>query len=379
MNSQTTIFKDTKQHFEILDGLRGVAAIIVVLFHILEIFSNGDHTKQLLNHGYLAVDFFFMLSGFVIAHAYDDRWNSMNLKSFFQRRIIRLQPMIISGMTLGALLFYFSDAANLFPIVHNTPVWKVILIMILGWFLIPVPLSMDIRGWQEMYPLNGPAWSLFFEYIANILYALVLRKLNNKVLTVLTLIAGGLLIHLAFTSSSGDIIGGWSLSVEQLHIGFARLLFPFLAGILLCRTGLKKTISGNFFVCAFLLIAVLVFPRLGGHSDLWMNSLYDIIAIVIVFPIILLLGANSTHKPTTTLKLSKFLGDLSYPLYITHFPIVYVFYAWVINHNITLENAWPTAIAVLLISIITAYVALQYFDIPIRKWLTKKILHSKTK
>ena len=95
----------SKPHDQILDGLRGIAAIIVVVFHVFEIHSGGDHAKQLINHGYLAVDFFFMLSGYVISYAYDDRWSYMSLGHFFKRRIIRLQPMLVFGSILGALLF----------------------------------------------------------------------------------------------------------------------------------------------------------------------------------------------------------------------------------------------------------------------------------
>ena len=320
-----------------------------------------------------------MLSGFVIAHAYDDRWDKMSLKSFFKRRIIRLQPMIVFGITLGAVLFYFGDAPNLFPVIHYTPVWLVVVIMVLGWFLLPVPLSLDIRGWQEMYPLNGPAWSLFFEYIANILYALVLKKLSTKIMYVLTAIAAALLIHLAFSTGKGDIIGGWSLTQEQLHIGFVRLLFPFLAGIVLSRTLVIAKKYNTFILCAVLLTIALVFPRLGGHTHLWMNSVYDIITIMIVFPVILIIGAKGKIENTVATKFCKFLGDVSYPIYITHFPIVYIFYAWVVNNNITLSNAWLPAFGVLFASILVAYLALKWFDLPVRKWLTAKLLPSKQK
>lgn len=105
----SSAFSDSKRHFLILDALRGIAAIVVVLFHFLEVYSGGDHIKQFINHGYLAVDFFFMLSGFVMAHAYDDRWNKMTVKDFFKRRLIRLHPMIIFGMTLGAICFYLEN------------------------------------------------------------------------------------------------------------------------------------------------------------------------------------------------------------------------------------------------------------------------------
>lgn len=205
--AQSTHFSDTKNHYAILDGLRGVAAIIVVVFHILETFTNGDHSKQIINHGYLAVDFFFVLSGFVIGYAYDDRWGKMTLGGFFKRRLIRLHPMIIMGMIIGAVAFYFQDS-SFFPEIAGTPFWKMILVMLIGFTLIPVGSSLDIRGWQEMHPLNGPAWSLFFEYVANILYALFIRKFSNKVLALLAFVAGAALIHLAVTSPNGDVIGG---------------------------------------------------------------------------------------------------------------------------------------------------------------------------
>ena len=98
-------FADTKPHYDLLDGLRGVAAITVVWFHIFEAFATS-HLDQRINHGYLAVDFFFILSGFVIGYAYDDRWGrNLTMKNFFKRRLIRLHPMVIMGAVLGAITF----------------------------------------------------------------------------------------------------------------------------------------------------------------------------------------------------------------------------------------------------------------------------------
>ena len=114
-----TIPLSSKPRFEILDGLRGVAAMIVVAFHLFETYSAGPN-YQILNHGYLAVDFFFVLSGFVIGYAYDDRWNRMTTWDFFKRRLIRLQPMVILGTLIGAFWFYFSAAPG-FELVMQTP------------------------------------------------------------------------------------------------------------------------------------------------------------------------------------------------------------------------------------------------------------------
>ena len=109
-----------KDHYLILDGLRGVAAVMVVLFHICEAYKPEHPLTQLINHGYLAVDFFFLLSGFVIAYAYDDRWQAMGLRDFFKRRLIRLQPMVVMGMVVGAALYYL-QAGPAFPLIDATP------------------------------------------------------------------------------------------------------------------------------------------------------------------------------------------------------------------------------------------------------------------
>jgi len=372
-------FSDSKTHYPILDGLRGVAAIVVVIFHILETFSGGDHVKQIINHGYLAVDFFFVLSGFVIGYAYDDRWNRMSLGGFFKRRLIRLHPMIIIGMLIGAITFYFQDSA-FFPAIHTVPAWQVIGIMLIGFTLLPVPPSMDIRGWNEMHPLNGPAWTLFFEYIANILYALILRKLPNKILALLAVIAGAALIHLAVTGPQGDVIGGWSLDATQLRIGFSRLLYPFFAGLLLSRVIKPGQYTNAFAGCSLLLVAILAFPRLGGHDQGWMNGLYDSLIIIAVFPMIVYWGASGKVKEGASSRLVKWLGDISFPLYITHYPVIYMYMAWVAkNEQYIKDGSTDAVMTTILVSIVTlvsailiAWACVKWYDLPLRKWLTRK-------
>ena len=239
MTAASTGYLASKPRYEILDGLRGVAAMIVVAFHLFETYSKGP-AFQILNHGYLAVDFFFVLSGFVIGYAYDDRWNKMSLKDFFKRRLVRLHPMVVMGMLVGALFFYFG-ACSAFPAIGATPWWQVLLIFLLGCTLLPAPMAWDIRGWGETYPLNGPAWSLFYEYIANILYALVIRRFPKFVLGLFVAAAAVLTIDLTLNldlfgmlpadrSAAYTVIGDWSLTPTQVYIGFSRLLYPFFAG-----------------------------------------------------------------------------------------------------------------------------------------------------
>src|ERR1700742_4709871 len=105
-NKTAPLILKTKQHFEILDGLRGVAALAVVTFHFME-WAYSDYSRNFIGHGFLAVDFFFCLSGFVIGYAYDDRIAKMGVPEFFKSRIIRLHPLVISGSVLGMLTFLF--------------------------------------------------------------------------------------------------------------------------------------------------------------------------------------------------------------------------------------------------------------------------------
>ena len=360
----------TKPHYPILDGLRGVAAIIVVTFHLTEPLGSC-HLDIIVNHGYLAVDFFFLLSGFVIGYAYDDRWHKMTIGSFFKRRIERLQPMVILGMTLGAIGFYFTDS-TLWPLIHTVPIWKMLLVMLIGYTILPVPLSLDIRGWQEMHPLNSVGWSLFFEYIANILYAVWIRKFSKTTLSVLVCVAAVALAHLAITN--GDVSGGWTLNVEQVRVGITRTIYPFFAGLLLSRIAKPARIRHAFLWCSVLIAIVLYMPRIGGAAHLWMNGIYESVCIIIIFPLIVYLGAGGKVHTQTEGRVCGFLGDISYPLYLVHYPLVYFYVAWISNHKgVTIGQAWPYALAILIGAIFLAYITLKWYDEPVRNWLRKKL------
>ena len=162
-------FADTKPHYELLDGLRGVAALMVLIYHIFEGFAfaegfngAGDGIITTLNHGHIAVDFFFILSGFVISYAYDDRWQKMTLGGFFKRRLIRLHPMLVIGAVIGVIAFTIGGFKTWNGDV--TPTSWVMLAMLLTMFMIPAlpGASYEVRGNGEMLSLNGPMWSLFF-------------------------------------------------------------------------------------------------------------------------------------------------------------------------------------------------------------------------
>lgn len=359
-----------KPHYLILDGLRGVAAIIVVTFHLTEHLVSSK-LDMVVNHGYLAVDFFFLLSGFVIGYAYDDRWQKLTFGLFLKRRISRLQPMVVLGMTLGAIGFYYTDS-TIWPLIHTVPWWKMLVVTAIGYTILPIPVSMDIRGWEEMHPMNSVGWSLFFEYIANILYAIGIWRFSKNALSVLVLIAAGALAHLAITN--GDVSGGWSLSAEQVRVGFVRVMYPFFAGLLLSRLSKPGRVKNAFLWCSALLVVLLYMPRIGGAEHEWMNGLYEAVTIILIFPLIVYLGASGRVHSNVERKICKFLGDISYPLYLVHYPLVYFYVAWVSDQQeeVTLVQALPYALLILFGSIVLAYVSLKWYDEPVRKWLRGK-------
>jgi len=246
--------------------------------------------------------------------------------------------------------------------------------MLVGFIMLPVPPSMDIRGWNEMYPLDGPGWSLFFEYIANILYGTIVRKFSKAALSIFVFLSACLLIQLAVFGERGDVIGGWSLEPAQLHIGFARVMYPFFAGLLLCRTGKIIQVKNAFLWCSLLIITALSIPRFGGTEHLWMNGIYESVVIVFIFPLIVYLGAGGKIKGKYPAAICKFFADISYPVYITHYPLIYICTSWIAGKKLTFSQAVPVALLVFISSVIIAYACLKLYDEPVRRWLSHKIL-----
>lgn len=384
-------YLSSKPRYEILDGLRGVAALMVIFFHCFETYIPHFGT-QIVNHGYLAVDFFFVLSGFVIGYSYDDRWNSMTTWGFFKRRLVRLHPMVVAGTVIGAALFFFGDC-NGFPNISQCKAWMFALCFLMGLLMIPTGPGLDIRGWAETNSFNGPNWSLTYEYVGNILYALVFRRLSVAALAVLCACCAFFTLDMTlgwdvfhfFPEPKFDVIGGWSLTPDQMYLGFTRLLYPFLCGLLISRilpshrtdanaSGSPLHAKGGFWLASAILIAVFAMPQIGGKSCL-ADGLFQALAIIAVFPLVVLLGAGSKLTHPTSAKVCTFLGELSYPLYITHYPFMYMQMSWVERHPYApVSQHIMLNTGVIVISITLAWCLFKVYDLPVRKWLTEKVL-----
>ena len=381
-NISASAFSDTKAHYDLLDGLRGVAALMVIWYHVFEGFAFASNSAiETLNHGYLAVDFFFILSGFVIGYAYDDRWGkSLTMKDFFKRRLIRLHPMVIMGAVLGAITFCIQGSVQWDG--THIAISMIMLSLLCTIFFIPAMpgVGYEVRGNGEMFPLNGPCWSLFFEYIGNILYALFIRRLSNKALTVFVVLLGVALAAFAVfnVSTYGNIGVGWTLEGVNFLGGSLRMLFPFSLGMLMSRNFKPMKVKGAFWICTIALIALFSVPYLEGLEPLCMNGVYEAFCVIVAFPIILWIGASGTTTDVQSTKVCKFLGDISYPVYVIHYPLMYLFYAWLIENQLyTLGETWHVALCVFILSIILAYLCLKLYDEPIRKYLAKRFLSKK--
>lgn len=354
MNKIDTNLLQTKRHFEILDGLRGIAAVAVVLFHFMEM-AYSDYSENFIGHGFLAVDFFFCLSGFVIAYAYDDRIGRMGVGEFFKSRLIRLQPLVVLGSVLGLLAFLFDPFGDQ---VASYSAGKIALIFICSVLLIPFPV-IEERAFN-LFGLNAPSWSLFWEYVANIIYALVLYKISRRSLHALTLLLAVLLCWVAYRSES--LMGGWGK--DSFLDGGARIGYSFAAGMLIFRSNWIIKNNLGFLGLSILLTLAFIMPFNGG----W---LAEVVVVLFYFPLLVALGAGAQLQPGLR-KVCVFSGKISYPLYMTHYAVIWMF----LNYYSLYKPDTPQLAAIIIIGTIlllgVAYVAMEVYDIPIRKYLKNK-------
>lgn len=382
------VYYQSKPRYEILDALRGVAAFIVLFYHHFEAFGPGIRSF----HGYLAVDFFFILSGFVIGYSYDDRWksasnpNGMTFGQFVKRRLTRLHPMYVMGTVIG-MLFLMFGMGDLIPGIRDAHWQEILICLCITLVMLPVPARFDVRGTGEMNPFNGNTWTLTFEYIANLLYALVIRRFNKKLLAVFVGLTALLTIGVGLGWNLFGImearpeyqlntfIGGWSFEKLQFVLGFCRLLYPFFAGLLLARCIVGKKSSPfmekyGFLLSALILIAVLVVPYINSESMPRLNGIYEIICILVVFPLVVAIGAQGKVSGKAK-KFCKWLGDISYPLYITHSAIIFTLcYGWKANNpGATQDQILFVCFCSIVLSVGIAWASFKLYDEPVRNWL----------
>lgn len=355
-----------RAQFEVLNGLRGVAALLVVVFHVSEILSLGDPRGNLFPHGALAVDFFFCLSGFVVSYAYDQRWaRGMGLREFALRRLIRLHPLVLPATVMGALVYAFAPFRGADWTVSPAD-WA----MTIAFALLVLPYPTLPGRFDDTHSLDGPTWTLFQEYIGNLAYALVLRHLSPRALLLLAVPAA---VGLAAGAAHyGSVSTGFGYS--NWWMAEVRLAFPFIFGLWMHRVlpALPKVRLGLLPLAA-VMIGALALPVMGPDAKAASNGLFEAALVIVLFPLIVLCGAHSGGSPRA-LATSSALGRLSYPLYILHYPFIYKFADWVILTEPKADAVLPVALALPPLLIALGWAGLKLWDEPVRARLSARYL-----
>ncbi|MGX8010527.1 acyltransferase family protein [Mesorhizobium sp. ORM8.1] len=294
-----------------LDAIRGVAAISVMLYHFSPFLADG----RVLPSSYLAVDLFFLLSGFVIAHAYDRKIeNGMGFGTFVMIRLIRLYPLYLGGTLLG--FFYLLVKNRLMP-GEYMPLSEIGMQLTTG--MLFIPLISD--AYHTIFPLNPASWSLFFELIVNIAYVAVFFQLSKRVLTGLVVVSLVLLIIASVFAGTLD----FGMTGQTIISGLPRVTFSFFLGVLLCRSMARYQASlgflrRGFWVEGAILLTLIVFAIAPAGGA---RVVYDLACIVVIFPAMVVTGAIAPTMP----RLAGFygwLGRISYPIYIIHTPMLMI-------------------------------------------------------
>lgn len=329
-----------KHHFLVLDGMRGIAAIIVVLLHAVQLMQ----LRQGLGHAYLAVDFFFCLSGFVIAYAYEARLSGdMTFTDFVKIRLIRLYPVIFVGCLMGGAVMLSGNG------IAATAVFTASAMLLF-------PAGLFSTG--PAYPANLPVWSLFFEILANIVFALpVLRTWTWAILV------GGLGIGYAVVCAAFDGIqevgfANWG----AFAAGVLRVGFPFAAGVLIFRLGSHHRSGVPSLVPLIGLPIILLLPRY--------HPAVEDAAIGLLFVPALVIVGTQNRVSLVGGSMMALLGELSYPLYLVHHPILRALRHLPLEQKIGWVGAYMLPILGLMISVAAAMVVSRYIDRPIRRWLS---------
>ena len=393
-----------RERFVILDALRGLAGLCVLLFHISEpYYASGG--VQVCGHGYLAVEFFLLLMGYMLGYAYDGRWQGgMTTFDFFKVRLKRLHPLVISGTFIGlalVLLGFATDqrflAGSFLSLGRSgTGVAETVGVALVAATMVP------IIGFGCLNPFNACTWTLYYEYLGNILYAVGVRKLGVRALAVGALVTGALSAAYVFHFNLNDVfatqwdvfdkaavqakftlVGGWCASEDHVLAGCVRMLFPLFYGLLLARLNWRirlpeKRAMAVFWVCVAVFAAMLFMPHpyaLGKPGHPWVNGAFELLALGVVFPLLLLTGAGNAIPGGKVARASVFVAELSYPIYMTHYPFMRIHNWWVGTHSAEYSTLACVLIGIVeyLVLAFAGYLAMRFWDKPFQQRFGKRM------
>lgn len=342
----------SSQHFLMLDGLRGIAAIAVLAIHLKVKFVLGYQPQA-----GLAVDFFFLLSGFVIAHAYWQRLveRRMSLRAFIVARLTRLYPMILLGNVIGAIYFL---------VLGDKTVTQVAGAMVFALALVPLPRLSDPS--QSAFPLNGAFWSLTYELSSNIILAALAPYLMQGWRLIAFLIAS--IVALTVVAAVGMIDA--SIPWAEQGYAFFRALAPFVLGIVIYRfLPSPRPVSAGSTLLGLALAAILGAVVFAPILSNWVHLFF----ILLLFPAIVLI-ASALPDGGPLCKVWRWLGAASYPVYALHVPFAIALDPWLTP--LLARHAWygaPLFALVVGALLLLATLALHLYDAPVRRWLKQAL------
>ena len=340
-----------------LDGLRGVAAFAVILDHV-----PGGWLGDLVPGRYLSVDFFFVLSGFVLAHAYGKRLESgWSPWAFMQARLIRLYPMYLAGMAIGLGLAVLGLMRG-----WVGPGWSdVLTVTAFSVLFLPTPATMVNFGGGALYPFNGPAWSLFFELVANLVYGFIARFLNWRVLGVI-LVLGAAAVTFTVWRLGG--VGGPGWLWAHVDAGLARVMFDFFAGVAIYRLRERVKLPAlPWWLAMIAFVAVIAVQVPAG----W-RPVYDIAACLVIMPVLVALAVG-TQVSGAVAKACALLGLLSYGVYVLHVPMFSALQVAAGLAHLPLPEGPALAAVVAALAGAGAWAGHYVYDQPLRKWLSGRV------
>ncbi len=305
---------------------------------------------------YLAPDLFFLLSGFVIAHAYELKLASgLSVPRFILLRAIRLYPLYIVSViiSIAALTASNTDLKN----------WPAALSLAAAAAFLPGswPIAFSDKGFA--FGLNPPAWSLLYELVVNAGYGLIFPFLSNQRLRLVCLVFCIALITVI--GIRGTMAGGWNFGLGQVVVGFVRVGFSFSLGVLIYRYR-KKMPTLQVPAVAFFLSTTIVFMVPAKIANVW-TAFFEVFCILFVFPILLIVG-HQLRVGKTFQSLLTTLGVSSYGIYVLHFPTLQLFLEmqW-------LSPNWGSEFVFLGELMVLVLLLHRFYDVPARNFLVRAL------
>lgn len=348
-------------HILSLDLCRGLAAFVVMIYHINFLLFEGLKTFQ---RGYLCVDFFFILSGYVIATSYDAKVaGGLGVRRFFIIRTARLWPLVL----LTTLIAFAVQTIRLRRDIPELSNVDLIVSLVANALMLPSPQSPN----EVLFPFNGSAWSIFFEMAANLAYVGAFSYLSRGVLTLVITGSGLALAWTALYFNSLDV----GMTQETFLFGFPRVFFSFFLGVMLFR--LRDTFgffarSSFLFLALFVAAALICIPKITFSR---LDGAIDLAIVVCVFPIILLV-AERTKLFGPLGSFAWFFGGISYSVYLLQTPLMVAYSALpqlLVGSKVSAFVPWAGLIFILAM-IQISYLCWVYFERPAQRFVTKTLL-----